>query len=68
MTNRCFHSVNALSMRCVNATGTTLSISQRYFRAAGPLHSFSSMIEAVKLTRQQRTTWRGSAGRIGEVS
>lgn len=66
--NRCFHPVNALSMRCVNATGITLSINQRYFRAVGPLHSISSVIEAMKLMRQQRTSWRESTGRIGEVS
>lgn len=68
MTNRCFHSVNALSMRFVNATGPTLSISQRYFRAAGQLHSLNSVIEAMNLTRRQRTSWRESTGRIGEVS
>ncbi|GKT16305.1 hypothetical protein AVHY2522_11205 [Acidovorax sp. SUPP2522] len=67
MTNRFFYSVNALSMRCLNATGTTLSISQRYFRAAGQLHSLSSVIEAMKLTRRQRTSWRESTGRMGEV-
>jgi len=54
-------------MRCVNATGITPSINPRYFRAAGPLHSISSVIEAMKLTLQQRTSWRESTGRIGEV-